>query len=118
MLTATPHSGVSEAFRSLLGLLRQEFVTYEVGHLAEAQRIELARHFVQRTRKDIEKDWESDHCFPTRDPSDQTYPLSGSYLDLFRKTFSFCTDLVRTSETLGNVNNASAIGGSWPYFVA
>jgi superfamily II DNA or RNA helicase len=101
MLTATPHSGVSEAFRSLLGLLRQDFVRYEVGQLAEAQRVELARHFVQRTRKDIEKDWESDHCFPTRDPSDQPYPLSGSYLDLFRKTFSFCTELVRTGDTLG-----------------
>src|SRR4030095_1950571 len=58
LLTATPHSGVSEAFCSLLGLLRQEFSRYEVGKLSEAQRIELARHFVQRTRKDIEKDWE------------------------------------------------------------
>lgn len=101
LLTATPHSGVSEAFSSLLGLLRQEFSRYEVGKLGEAQRIELARHFVQRTRKDIEKDWESDHCFPTRDPSDETYKLSGAYRDLFQKTYEFCTDLVRTSQSLG-----------------
>jgi len=101
LLTATPHSGVSEAFSSLLGLLRQEFSRYEVGKLSEAQRIELARHFVQRTRKDIEKDWESDHCFPTRDPSDETYKLSGAYRDLFQKTYEFCTDLVRTGQSLG-----------------
>ncbi len=101
LLTATPHSGVSEAFSSLLGLLREEFSRYEVGKLSEAQRIELARHFVQRTRKDIEKDWESDHCFPTRDPSDETYKLSGAYRDLFQKTYEFCTDLVRTGQSLG-----------------
>jgi len=101
LLTATPHSGVSEAFCSLLGLLRQEFAHYEVSKLSEAQRVDLARHFVQRTRKDIEKDWESDHCFPTRDPSDETYKLSSSYRDLFQKTYDFCTDLVRTSQSLG-----------------
>jgi superfamily II DNA or RNA helicase len=102
LLTATPHSGVSEAFCSLLGLLRHEFFRYEVGKLSEPQRIELARHFVQRTRKDIEKDWESDHCFPTRDPSDETYKLSSSYRHLFQRTYDFCTDLVRTSQSLGN----------------
>jgi superfamily II DNA or RNA helicase len=101
LLTATPHSGISEAFCSLLGLLRHEFSRYEVSKLSEAQRIELARHFVQRTRKDIEKDWDSDHCFPTRDPSDETYKLSPAYRDLFQKTYEFCTDLVRTGQSLG-----------------
>src|SRR3990167_6960352 len=100
LLTATPHSGVPEAFRSLLSLLRQDFSSYEVGHLSETQRIELARHFVQRTRKDIEKEWEADHCFPQREPSDEIYRLSGSYGDLFQKTYDFCTELVRTSESL------------------
>lgn len=100
MLTATPHSGVPEAFRSLLSLLRADFARYEVSRLSEPQRIELARHFVQRTRKDIEKDWEAEHCFPRRDPSDEHYRLSGPYEDLFNKTYEFCTELVRTGQSL------------------
>lgn len=57
LLTATPHSGIESAFRSLLALLRPGFDEWDLTRLAEPQRIELARHFVQRTRRDIEKDW-------------------------------------------------------------
>ena len=101
LLTATPHSGIPEAFRSLLALLRPEFANYEVTALTEPQRIELARHFVQRTRKDIEKDWEAEHCFPKRVPSDEHYRLSDAYGKLFLETYEFCTDLVRTGQSLG-----------------
>ena len=101
LLTATPHSGVPEAFSSLLALLRPEFAGYEITALTEPQRIELARHFVQRTRKDIEKAWEAEHCFPRRVPSDEFYSLSKAYSDLFQQTYEFCTELVRTSQSLG-----------------
>jgi len=100
LLTATPHSGIPESFRSLLALLRPEFSSYEVTALTEPQRIELARHFVQRTRKDIEKDWEAEHCFPKRVPSDEHYRLSDAYGNLFQKTYEFCTELVRTGQAL------------------
>jgi len=100
LLTATPHSGVPEAFRSLLTLLRPEFANYEVTALTEPQRIELARHFVQRTRKDIEKDWEAEHCFPKRVPSDEHYRLSDNYGKLFQDAYEFCTELVRTGQSL------------------
>jgi superfamily II DNA or RNA helicase len=100
LLTATPHSGVPEAFCSLLALLRDDFATYEVSQLSEPQRIQLARHFVQRTRNDIEKDWEAEHCFPRRDPSDEHYRLSEQYSDLFQRTYDFCTELVRTGQSL------------------
>ena len=43
LLTATPHSGVESAFRSLLGLLRPEFSAWDTASLTEPQRIELAR---------------------------------------------------------------------------
>src|SRR5262249_41587171 len=92
LLTATPHSSVQESFRSLLALLQPAFAKYDITPLAEPQRIELARHFVQRTRKDIEKDWETEHCFPTRIPSDEHYRLSSAYNDLFHKTYEFCTE--------------------------
>ncbi len=100
LLTATPHSGLESTFRSLLGLLRPEFDHWQLSSLKEAERAELARHFVQRTRRDIEKDWEGEHCFPRRDSRDETYPLSDAYLHLFEKTYRFCSEMVRAGEAL------------------
>jgi superfamily II DNA or RNA helicase len=100
LLTATPHSGVETAFRSLLSLLEPRFGEWDTGALAEEQRRELARHFVQRTRKDIETDWEGEHCFPSREPADETYRLSPAYRELFEKTYAFCAEMVRTGQNL------------------
>lgn len=100
LLTATPHSGIEEAFRSLLGLLRPEFAAWDVSELTETQRIALARHFVQRARRDIEQTWEAAACFPKREPADETYELSGPYHELFERTYAFCSEIVRTGERL------------------
>ena len=100
LLTATPHSGVETAFRSLLGLLQPEFYHWNIGALEKSQRIALARHFVQRTRRDIEHDWEGEHCFPQRLSVDETYQLSPTYQKLFEKTYQFCTEMVRTEGRL------------------
>ncbi|GIW95176.1 MAG: helicase [Pirellulaceae bacterium] len=100
LLTATPHSGVEAAFCSLLGLLQPNFRQLNVGSLAESDRAELARHFVQRTRKDIEQDWQAAHCFPERISTDETYTLSKTYRELFEKTFAFCSEIVRTGQNL------------------
>ena len=100
LLTATPHSGIEQAFSSLLGFLRPDFASWDLGTLSESQRDELARHFVQRTRKDIEKQWESEPCFPQRIPEDKTYTLSGTYHELFQKTYDFCAELIRTGKNL------------------
>ena len=101
LLTATPHSGIEGAFRELLALLRPEFGGWSTQELDEPQRIELARHFVQRTRKDIETDWEGENCFPRRDPVDETYRLSAAYADLFNRTYDFCSEIVTTGAALG-----------------
>ncbi|GJQ20275.1 MAG: helicase [Bacteroidia bacterium] len=100
LLTATPHSGIEAAFRSLLSLLKPEFGEWEMATLTEPQRIELARHFVQRTRTDIVKDWEGEHCFPARELLDETYRLSKPYQDLFDRTYEFCSEMVRTGQEL------------------
>lgn len=100
LLTATPHSGIEDAFRSLLGLLKPEFKGWNIADLDEEKRTHLARHFVQRTRKDIENDWDGEHCFPRRVSSDEHYPLSPAYRELFYKTYAFCTELVRTGQSL------------------
>jgi superfamily II DNA or RNA helicase len=100
LLTATPHSGIEGAFRSLLSLLNPDFGAWDTGALTEAQRDVLARHFVQRTRRDIEKDWEGAHCFPIRESADETYPLSPAYRDLFEKAYAFCAEAVDTGQKL------------------
>ncbi|NLG96422.1 MAG: DEAD/DEAH box helicase [Chloroflexi bacterium] len=100
LLTATPHSGIESAFRSLLGLLVPHFGEWEVSNLSEQRLSELARHFVQRTRRDIERNWENEACFPERMPEDQTYRLSSAYRNLFERTYSFCAEIVRTGQHL------------------
>lgn len=100
LLTATPHSGVESAFRSLLGFLRPEFAGWPLADLTEPRRIDLARHYVQRTRKDIETGWDAELCFPRREHSDATYPLSRAYKELFDKTYDFCTEIVQTGRSL------------------
>ncbi len=100
LLTATPHSGIEGAFRSLLSLLNPDFGAWDTGALTEAQRDVLARHFVQRTRRDIEKEWEGAHCFPTRESADETYPLSPAYRDLFEKAYAFCAEAVDAGQKL------------------
>ncbi|MGQ9741723.1 helicase-related protein [Chloroflexus sp.] len=100
LLTATPHSGIETAFRSLLSLLKPTFGAWDLNNLDETQRAELARHFVQRTRKDIEQDWEHERCFPRRLTADETYRLSPAYRTLFEKTYDFCAEIVRTGAQL------------------
>ena len=100
LLTATPHSGIEQAFRSLLALLRPAFGEWDTSSLDEPRRIELARHYVQRTRRDLESQWEGGRCFPTRESSDETYSLSRAYGDLFSRTYDFCEEIVATGERL------------------
>ncbi len=100
LLTATPHSGVESRFRSLLSLLDPKFADWDTTALTDPQRAHLACHFVQRTRRDIEQDWEGEHCFPKRESLDKTYRLSKGYRELFNETFEFCSEIVRTGQDL------------------
>ncbi len=100
LLTATPHSGIPEAFQKLLGLLNPRFEGWEFTALSETQRAELAYHFVQRTRRDIEGQWEDGLCFPQREPIEATYRLSPAYRALFEAVYDFCTEIVRSGEAL------------------
>ena len=69
LVTATPHSGNEEAFRSLLSLLDEEFADLPTDlDRAEREGIrrKLARHLVQRRRADIRHYLETDTAFPER----------------------------------------------------
>jgi superfamily II DNA or RNA helicase len=100
LLTATPHSGIETAFRSILSLLNPEFINWNTNQLSEEQRDILARHFIQRTRREIQEDWEEGRSlFPERITSDCTYRLSLLYKQLLAETYNFCSEVVQSEES-------------------
>lgn len=100
LLTATPHSGVETGFLSLLGLVKDGFQKLDLSRLKEAERIELARHFVQRRRGDVTRWLGEETPFPKREPDEKSYSLSQKYKTLFEDVYGFGRELVRSGETL------------------
>lgn len=97
LVTATPHSGNEQAFRSLLGLLDEEFFDLPSDIAKEERdtvRRKLARHLVQRRRADIRHYLETDTTFPTRLDKEETYSFSPEYRDLFDDILAFVRDFV------------------------
>jgi superfamily II DNA or RNA helicase len=97
LLTATPHSGIEDAFRSLLGLIAPRFATLNLDRLSEVERDDLARHFVQRRRADVRHWLAADTPFPQRESSELTYSLArtAAYRELFDDVYGFTRELVR-----------------------
>jgi superfamily II DNA or RNA helicase len=101
LLTATPHSGDSEGFNHLLGLLGPKFS--ELGTMADgarrdALREELGAHFVQRRRQDIRAEWGTDGAdFPDRETREATYELTGAWGSLFHDVLEYARTLVKRS---------------------
>jgi superfamily II DNA or RNA helicase len=102
LVTATPHSGKDDAFRSLVALLDETFSQLPEdlsgGH-NESNRKKLARHFIQRRRENIKKYLGTETDFPDRDESDETYTLSKDYRKLFDKVVGYARELVRDDTT-------------------
>ena len=101
LVTATPHSGKAEAFRSLLGFLDEEFRQYPedlAGRENEVKRRRLAQYFVQRRRADIRHFLQEDTPFPEREESELSYRLSQPYRDLFENALAYIR------ESLGETN--------------
>lgn len=97
LVTATPHSGNEDAFRSLLGLLDKEFVDLPTDlerKEREGIRRKLARHLVQRRRADIRHYLDSDTAFPERKDKESTYTLGDEYRSLFEAILDFARDYV------------------------
>jgi superfamily II DNA or RNA helicase len=97
LLSATPHSGVEDSFRSLLGLLKEDYGGLDLKNLTENQRRGLAKHLVQRRRADVAKWPLGDTPFPTRvPPFEETYPLTDEYGKLYRDVLEFTRETVQT----------------------
>jgi len=100
LLTATPHSGDEAAFYNLLSLLDARFSDLQGrASASDPLRKELARHFVQRRRKDI-AEWQADtgdgRGFPRRMKTEITYPLSGDWGRFFDAVQGYCRDLAES----------------------
>lgn len=92
LATATPHSGIEENFRSLLGLLDPKF---DLPEELELDRTQLQPHIVQRRRRDIER-WHGEQTrFPERVPEWATYELSEGQQRFFERLLSYCRETVR-----------------------
>ncbi|MEO6098590.1 MAG: helicase-related protein [Fibrobacteria bacterium] len=102
LLTATPHSGNDAAFGNLLSLLGNRFADIESSEEGNRKslREDLARHFVQRRRKDIEE-WQDQSIFPRRMTKEITYALTGPWGDFFDRVQDYCTDLAARTEMQG-----------------
>ena len=97
LVTATPHSGNEDAFRSLLSLLAPEFADLP----ADPDRAEragirrrLARHLVQRRRGDIRRYLQTDTAFPERRDREASYGFSPTYRALFDDILAFAREYV------------------------
>lgn len=105
LLTATPHSGNESAFYNLLAILDPKFAQLEgVTQASHPLRQELARHFVQRRRQDIEE-WDTQSAessgFPRRFKAEITYKLTGEWGAFFDAVQNYCVELAENIEQQG-----------------
>lgn len=94
LATATPHSGIEESFRSMLGLLDPSF---DLPEEVDPPRAKLVRHIVQRRRADLEHWLGTDTPFPERESIERTYSMSAKYLKLFDDVLAYCRESVSTA---------------------
>jgi superfamily II DNA or RNA helicase len=100
LVTATPHSGKEQAFRSLLTFLDDDFenLPEDMGGDANLRwRKRLAQQFIQRRRADIRHYLDSDTPFPEREESETTYKLSPEYKRLFERVLDYARETVLDS---------------------
>ncbi|MFG2099871.1 helicase-related protein [Micromonospora echinaurantiaca] len=111
LVTATPHSGKESAFRNLLGLVRPELATVDLG--SEAGRRMLAQHFVHRKRADVrqyltkedglvDNSLAEETAFPSdRHFKDETYKLSPAYRALLNDAIAYASERVTAADSRG-----------------
>lgn len=102
LLTATPHSGDEAAFYNLLSLLDPAFLGLQSRTSADDPlRQQLARHFVQRRRKDI-VEWQAEtddgRGFARRMKTELTYKLTGDWGAFFDAVQTYCREMAESVE--------------------
>lgn len=93
MLTATPHSGDEEAFSRLLSLIDPSFASLDFE--SEKYRERLARHYVQRRRRDLTEDaWQEASVFPQHLTREETYDLTPEHRSFHEAVLDYCFGVV------------------------
>ena len=98
LVSAVPHSGNEQAFRSLLSLLRPEFSELPedlTGKHNEHHRRQLATHFIQRRRANIRDYLDEDTPFPDRLSAERHYTLGPEYKEFFQKVLRYISEYIR-----------------------
>jgi len=96
LVTATPHSGIEESFRSLLGLLDERFDPPPGAGDADLPPLDpgvLANYIVQRRRADLVS-WLGQTRFPERRTEERFYKLRPRYQHLFESVLRYCHESV------------------------
>ena len=91
LATATPHSGVEESFRSLLGLLEPSL---DIPETLELRRSQLVPYFIQRRRADLRGWLGTDTPFPERQAVERSYQMSSDYHQLYQDILAYCREYV------------------------
>ena len=91
LATATPHSGIEESFRSLLGLLDPSF---DVPEESDSPRSRLTPHFIQRKRTDLQRWLGVETPFPERESVERSYRMSADYHRLYQDILAYCREYV------------------------
>jgi len=97
-VTATPHSGKEEAFRRMLGFLRDDFSDLPedlTGPQKEHLRREVAKYFIQRTRGDVKSYLKEETVFPDRFENEESYTLHPDYKKLFDRVLAYARETVK-----------------------
>jgi len=98
LLTATPHSGKDEEFRSLLGLIDKKFNTLDFENITQQQRVELSKYFVQRKRANIKRWLNQNTPFPERETKEIGYVLNAAYKNFYTEVLHFAQGITKKGE--------------------
>ena len=107
LVTATPHSGNEDAFRSLLSLIDTDFANLPPDLESDeraAIRQRLSKHLVQRLRANVlefDKELGTDTSFPEREDKEEHYKLTKEYDALFKRVHAFAGELVADESGTG-----------------
>ncbi|HKZ55167.1 MAG TPA: DEAD/DEAH box helicase [Anaerolineales bacterium] len=97
LVTATPHSGNEQAFRSLLTFLDASFAELPEdlsGPEKLQHRRRLADHFIQRRRADIRAYLDAETKFPDREEKEESYRLTPEYKSLFERALAYARESI------------------------
>ncbi len=98
-VTATPHSGKEDVFRSLLAFLNPDFADLPedlTGRENEQARRRLAEYFVQRRRGDILAYMDTRTPFPERKAQELTWTADKDWEELFQQSLALAKDNIES----------------------